>query len=41
MFTDLANLIDAGEIVRRKFSDGRGHDGMTYSLVSFNVTTCD
>ena len=36
----LEDLIDAGEIVRREFSDGHGHDGITYSLVDFNITTC-
>ena len=37
----LEDLVDAGEIVIREFSDGRGHGGTVYSLASFNVTACD
>ena len=37
----LEDLVDAGEIVVREFSDGHGHGGTAYSLASFNITVCD
>ena len=36
----LEDLVDAGEIVVREFSDGHGHSGTVYLLASLNVKTC-